>query len=213
MNAAALARELGIREHEIDELVQRGLPFKVRGRSRSFELAAARGWLEANPHTDAKVAKTIEEVAAFLGLSSRFVYTLRTKGLPGKPGHYPLDEIAAWIAKQDAKGPKKSQDLLMEIRAQRELLDLEREQGQVVKVDLPQRVMARWMAEATVELDQTVDRIAAALPRRLTAKEREACRSAAAAQIDEARESLARGLEEMAKALERKSDDQAEEET
>ena len=212
MNASSLARALGKSTQDIHDLVDSGLPCTGTGRRRAFDADAVRQWLEAREHDRRpRVAKTIDEVAAHCGISSRRVYTLRARGMPGSPGHYPLDDIDAWLKQQKSEvgDSQKYQARLMRIRAQRELIELRQLQRTLVNSKLPERVLARWITEAVIRLDQIADRVVASLPRKLPAKDREAARRLVAGEIDEARATLARGLDELAAELEQKPDDQA----
>ncbi len=206
MNDAELLAALGCTAEQLADWRQRGLPCTGRGRARRYSPERVRAWLLehglAEAVEPARVARSLAEVAQFLGLSERRVAEFRTRGMPGTPGAYPLAEIGDWYerAVRQQSGADHAAEL-MRIRARREQLELQSREGRLVDVDIPARIFEASAAHARQLFDQLPDRILAALPEALPPELRARVRELAAAQVQAICEQLADALTQWAESL------------
>lgn len=108
------------------------------------------------------------EVATHFAVSERTVGSWRrVHGMPGKPGRYDLDAIAAWRAERGV-GRKRTQSeertRLLRIEAALKKQRLRKLRGELVSADELRRVIVRHIHEAKSLLEQLPDRVVARLP-------------------------------------------------
>lgn len=206
MTDAELIAALSIDAAQLGAWRKLGLPCEGRGAGRRYSPERVRQWLIeqglAEAVEPAQVARTLAEVAQFLGLSERRIHEFKTRGMPGRPGHYPLDEIAAWY-EQRIRGQSGADHTaeLVRIRARREALELQKSEGRLVDVDLPARIFEAASANARQLFAQLPDRVAAALPESLPPELRARVRELTDAQVLAICEQLADALVQWAEAL------------
>lgn len=163
MDAAAIAAWLSIDAARLDELLARGLP---RRRDRSFDPLVVAKWLEreglARRCDFAGVVATLGQVAEEFGVSIDTVKKeWRRSGMPGKPGHFDLAEIAAWKGLR-SRDPGQPSAAAADRELQRRKLDAEirnreadaerreRENRLALGDLLPRDVAERSMAQAVI---------------------------------------------------------------
>jgi phage terminase Nu1 subunit (DNA packaging protein) len=84
-----------------------GLPFRGRGKQRSYDVQEVYTWIIENGHGEpVQKAKTIREVAAHFHVSERIVYQWQGREMPGRDddGTFDLGAIDQW-ARDNGMGP------------------------------------------------------------------------------------------------------------
>jgi len=215
MTAVELCHRLGVKRSRLDAWLRSGLPSSKDARGRlEFDPAATRDWLvsegilqaEGAPPPPAAAAgvKTLGQIARHFGVSERQVGYWKREGMPagldGK-GPYDLAAIDVWLATKKGATGSTAQDELMQIRARRERMELAKDEQLLVDKDLPARVFARHITEATQQHAQLVDRLMAAVAD-LPADRQDRWRQIAEKFSREVRLGLAASLEEWAAELE-----------
>lgn len=154
----ATAAWLKVSLEQLASMIASGLPI---GKNGMLDPDAVAAWIQSQglgSVASGKVVRTMREVAEHFETTEGVVRKeWRPNGMPGRPGHYDLDAIAAWkIARP--RDPQRlaalAEDPLMkghgspaleryrEARAKMAELDFQRESGQVVDVEA-------WRADAS----------------------------------------------------------------
>lgn len=127
------------------------------------------------------LARTLGQVAEFFGVEVQTVKEWRKHpDMPGKAGAWPLDEIARWKLYRasrangagDGDGEPKGTELVAQRRAV--LLDIEiaQKKGELIEVDIVERLVARHVAVHNTLADELKDKVLALLPRSIKGEPR-----------------------------------------
>ena len=199
MTADQLCEALGITADQLAAFVRAGMPSKGRGKRRRFDPDLVGDWLLTTGRATL-IVSSLAEVGRHFGVSERTAAGWRAKGMPGEPGAYDIDRIEQWRDQGESTTTNRFQAELMRIRAQRELLELEREQEKLIPVDEPIAFMAKTVTLATIYLEQMVERFPAHLPESMTPEVWQKVRSDAVQlmrdKTNRARQCIADALEE-----------------
>ena len=126
-----------------------------------------------------RIVETRAAVARHFGVAERTVGNWISRGMPGSPGRYDTERIAAWregldsATKADRDKPVSDRQRLDRIRADREALRLARERHQLVPLEAVRRLFIRHVDEAKAILMQIPDAVIGALPAKTTTKDRQ----------------------------------------
>lgn len=189
-----LREQLGITQRALSNLIRDGLPCLAEGRRKVFEEEDVARWLLANNRAVLKeeeatkesprVARTRKECAEHFHVHLRTVADwLEEPGFPGRAGtrgrrdgHFPLDEIAAWIETRDALrngGPRLDtpglRDEMLSIKIQRERHRLAEEEGRLARIEDMVELVERLTNTAKRLLESLPDEAAKDLPEDLPA--------------------------------------------
>lgn len=194
MTLKELAAQLKQPAKQIRKWVAAGMPCERRGRAYKFDVAAVTVWLVENKHAKQRqTVRTQAEIANHFGVADRTVAYWRGRGMPGEPGDYDLDEIAAWrdregLARVDANSVKaEGQRIDNELKQ----LKLDQMRGELVAIDVIVRLFTRHIHEAKAILDQVPDRAISALPAKTPRKIRTSVRDECRKIVDGACQSIA----------------------
>lgn len=167
MNANQLCQSLGVTKRRLDTWIRVGLPCSGRGSRRQFDPVAVRAWLIERGFAKARqIARTLGEIARHFEVAERTVAYWRGRGMPGSPGAYDLEEIAAWREREGLtrsdEDSERSQ--LLRIEAQTKQAKLERLLGELAPREPIRRAVVRYNQEAKTLLEQIPEAIYAKLP-------------------------------------------------
>jgi len=193
MTLKQLAAQLGVSTKTIRSWVDRGLPHGRRGRAYDFDPQRVAEWLvEAGLAKTRRVVRTRGEVARFFEVSERTIGYWQSRGMPGGPGDYDLDEIVSW---REREGLGRSDE--DSVRALGQRIDNEMKQlklgqlrGELIAVEPIVRLFTRHIHEAKAIFEQIPERVLSALPAQTPAKTRRRIRQQCRKIIDDSLRSL-----------------------
>lgn len=122
--------------------------------------------------------RTLADVAAFFGVAVQTVKQWRMERadpMPGVEGRYPLDEITRWkLARVDRFTPtvegekEKPADVVAKHRAELLAIEVEQRRGELIEVDVVERLISRHVAVHNTLADELKDKVLNLLPRSVT---------------------------------------------
>jgi phage terminase Nu1 subunit (DNA packaging protein) len=211
LTANQLCKELKIDAKKLAGFVKAGLPHKGKGKAQRFDGDAVIEWLVAKgyaqpPAPAGPVAATIAEAAEVLGVHRRTLAEWCNDptfpGTPGPPGrregHFPIDEIKAWQARNFPAGGGSSSNELAELKAaklrvqvEREQLEFAKELNAIVELDDVRNLIESAINTAKSIFDEFPEQCVASMPGNLDKKLKNKIRELAERKKNEAYEMLA----------------------
>jgi phage terminase Nu1 subunit (DNA packaging protein) len=214
MNAADLCTSLDITPDTLASWLPEGLPHTPDSDGNEFDAVAVKEWLLSHGYaSEPKIVTTLADVATAFNRHLQTVKVWRTEGMPGEPGSYDLDEIAAWLdsrglrhgddadAKPAADSRQEAERRRIWAIAKREELKTKQLQGQLVDVDEVGRLYAHHATHARALLEQIPDRLLGLLPPECSGDDKRRFRAEAAKAIDGVTQALCDWLTTAAEAL------------